>query len=409
MSIMNILFIDINFPGRFEKIAEELAKNPSNSVVFVTHQSETTIKGVKKFFYTIPELKKEFCHPYAKALEDVVFHGEFAAEEALRLRAKGFKPDIIIGSATGASMFVKDSFPNVPYLCYYEWFNSIKDPVYNFAHLSLNEDQKVRLKCENSNKLIELYTCDAGITPTQWQKEQFPEEFHQKIKVIADGVDTDLFKPNSDAKFVIPGTNIELSAKDEVITYGTKGIEYFRGFPEFIVAVEELLVKRPNAHFVITGEDKIYHKLIDDEVKSYKEMAVKNLNLDMNRVHFVGTLPKEEYAKLLQISSAHVYLTVPYRLSKSMLDAMSTGCLVVASDTAPVLEVIKDNYNGVLVEFPDFEKIVEKLIYVLDNKDKMQEIRDNARKTILESYNIKKTLPQYVDYINGLIREKEQA
>lgn len=407
MFVMNILFIDKCFPGRFEDIAQELAKDSNNSVAFITNQAETSLKGVKRSFYTIPELEKQICHPYAKALEDVVFHGEFAADEALKLKEKGFNPDIIIGSATGASMFVKDSFPDVPYLCYFDWFNKLKDSVYSFTNLGLNEDQKVRLKCENSNLLIDLYSCDAGITPTKWQKDQFPVEFQQKIKVIPHGIDTEIFMPDKEAKFNIPNTDIELSAKDEVVTYGTKGIEYFRGFPEFIVAVEELLAKRPNAHFIITGEDKIFHKLIDDEVASYKQMALQNLNLDMNRVHFVGKLPQDEYVKLLQISSAHVYLTVPYRLSKSMLEAMATGCCVIGSNTSPVLEVIKDNENGVLVAFPDFEKLAEKVIDVLDNKDKMQEIRKNARKTILENYDIKKTLPQYVEYINGLIREKE--
>jgi len=178
-------------------------------------------------------------------------------------------------------------------------------------------------------------------------------------------------------------------------------MEAYRGFPEFMRAVEKLLKKRPNAHVVIAGEDRVCYgpKLANT---TYKEMMLKELKLDMNRVHFVGGLPFNEYVALLQISSAHVYLTFPFILSWSALDAMSIGCCVIASDTQPVTEFMKDNYDALFVDFFNVNKLVEKIEYALDNQDKMQEIRSNARKTVVDNYALKDLLPKHIEYVKQL-------
>ena len=72
---------------------------------------------------------------------------------------------------------------------------------------------------------------------------------------------------------------------------------------------------------------------------------LKMFKYDTSRLHFVGTLPYDNYLNLLQVSTAHIYLTYPFILSWSMLEAMSTGCIVVASGTPPVAEYMKDGYN----------------------------------------------------------------
>jgi len=169
-------------------------------------------------------------------------------------------------------------------------------------------------------------------------------------------------------------------------------------------ALEKLLIKRPNAHFVIAGTDQIFY---GDYLKSgtYKDIMLKKFKLDMTRVHFVGELSFVEYISLLQVSSAHVYSTVPFVLSWSTLEAMSVGCCMIASNTAPVIEVIKDNYNGLLFDFYNVNQLVEKIEYALNNTDKMQIIRNNARQTILEKYDIRILFNRHVEYINSLIKK----
>lgn len=398
---MNILFLHRSFPAQFKHLATALAADPLNIVMFITNTEADEIDRVIKFVYNIGQ-KADKTHPYLEAYEEAILHGQSAANIAGALKMKGVVPDIIIGFSWGPPMFIKEVFPDVPFLCYFEWFGKTKDSVFDFGGVVLNEDQKARIKCSNSHVLMDLYNCDAGITPTQWQKQQFPKEYQNKIQVIHDGIDTDICKPDSNAKFLIKDKNLELSAKDEVITYATRGMEPYRGFPQFMRAIEKILQKRPNAHIVIAGADAVCYSPRLAEV-TYKDFMLNQLDLDMRRVHFTGTLPYDEYIKLLQISSVHIYLTYPFILSWSVLEAMSSGCCVIASDTKPVLEVIKDNYNGLLVDFFNIDQLVEKIDYVLDNQNNMQTIRANARQTILDNYDLSKLLPKQIDFIKTLV------
>lgn len=398
---MNILFLHRNFPAQFRHISAALANDTNNNVVFITNNDRLQLPNIKKVYYKPKREVPKNCHRYLKFYEESIIHAQATAEAALALKNQGFKPDIIYGHTWGQTMFMKDIFPEVPLLCYFEWFYNVEGGDMGFDGKELNIDELAKLRCKNSHLLVDLYSCDAGICPTKWQHSQFPKKFQDAIKVLHDGVDTDFCVPNSEAKFLIKEKNIELTAKDEVITYATRGMEAYRGFPEFMRAAAKLLKKRPNLQVVIGGEDRVCYgpQIVGT---TYKEMMLKELNLDLDRVHFVGGLPFNEYVKLLQISSAHVYLTYPFVLSWSLLDAMSCGCPIVASDTEPVKELIQDGYNGILFDFFNVDEQVQKIEYALDNKDKMQELRHNARKTIVESYALKDLLPQHIEYIKSL-------
>lgn len=402
---MNILFLHRNFPAQFRHISAALASDPNNNVVFITNNDTLQLPNIHKVFYKPKREVPKDCHRYLRFYEESIIHAQATAEAALALKGQGFKPDIIYGHTWGQTMFMKDVFPDVPLLCYFEWFYNAKDSDVDFGNKVLDIDKLAKLRCKNSHLLVDLYTCDAGICPTNWQKSQFPKEFNDKIKVLHDGVDTDFCKPDKDAKFLIKEKNLELTAQDEVITYATRGMEAYRGFPEFMRAADKLLKKRPNLHVIIGGEDRICYgpQLLNT---TYKEMMLKELDLDMERVHFVGGLPLNEYLKLLQITSAHVYLTYPFVLSWSLLDAMSCGCPIVASNTQPVLEVMQDNHNGLLFDFYNIDEQIEKIEYALDNRDKMEDLRHNARKTIVDNYALKDLLPKHIEYVKNLVSKR---
>lgn len=400
---MIILFIHRGFPGQFKYIAPALASNPNNLVLFMTAEDKIeSPAGINKLVYKPNKKSPDECHPYLTEYEECVAHGQSAAEIALAMKQKGIIPDIIYGHSWGSTMFMKDIFPDVPFLCYFEWYGHAHGAAIGFDGNLPNQEYKEKIRCNNSQLLMDLCSCDAGISPTQWQKKQFPKEFHDKIKVIHDGVDTDVCVPNKDESFII--NNLELTAQDEVITYATRGMEPFRGFPQFIEAADKILKKRPNAHIIIGGLDKVWY---GEPLKkgTYKELMLKKFKLDMNRVHFVGELTFNDYMKILQISSAHIYSTVPFVLSWSLMEAMAAECCVIASNTEPVLEVMKDNYNGLLFDFYNVDQMVEKIEYALDNKEEMQEIRKNARKTVVENYALKDLLPKQIEYLNSLIKK----
>lgn len=398
---MNILFLHRNFPGQFKHLINGLLKNKENNIVFVTNNSTTHIDGVKKVVYEAKiKLKDE--NSYLSFFEEDISHADAAGKVLADLKQKGFVPNIIYGHSWGETLFVKDIFPDIPFLCYFEWFYNSKNTDFDFYIKKQTDEQKAKLRCKNSSVLLDLQSCDIGITPTNWQKSQFPKEFQGKIKVVHDGIDTEFFKPNPEAIFET-NENIKLSAKDEVVTYATRGLEPYRGFPNFMKAAEILLKKRPKMQVVIAGEDEAFYGM-KLEGKTYKQLMLEECNIDLSRVHLVGKLPYEKYLNLLQISSAHVYLTVPFVLSWSMLEAMSSGCCVVASNTQPVAEIIKDNHNGLLFDFFNISQMVEKIEFALDNRQKVLELGKNARETIVKNYSLGKTLPEQIKLLKSFIK-----
>ncbi len=401
---MNILFLHRNFPAQFRYLINELAKDENNNIVFITNNTDSSrnIPNVTKVCYRVKREVPADCHQYLRFVEDAIIHGQAAAEAACTLKEQGFKPDIIFGHTWGQTLFMKDVYPDVPLICYFEWFYNSKNSDVDFdgSELTINDTAKLRIR--NSHLLVDLCNCDYGITPTNFQKSQFPKEFHSKIKVLHDGVDTDFCKPDENAEFQVDD-KITLTANDEVVTYATRGMEAYRGFPEFMKAVSILQKKRPNMHVVIAGEDRVcYGAQLANT--TYKTLMLNTLDLDLSRIHFVGNLPFNKYVNLLQISSAHVYLTYPFVVSWSLLDSMACACPIVASSTRPIKEFITDNYNGLLFDFYNIEEQVQKIEYALDNKQNMLEIRKNARKTIVENYALKDLLPIHIENLKKMTK-----
>lgn len=398
---MKFLFSHRNFPAQFRHILIELSKDPSNEIVFITGtKNDVQIPRVRKIEYKLKREVPDNCHRYLRGFEESVIHGQAAAEMAIGLKKRGFKPDIIYAHPWGNSLYFKDIFPDTPLINFCEWYYDTNSSEIGFCGDQISDDKRAKTRTMNAQLLLDMVSCDKGICPTNWQKSQFPKEFHNKIEVLHDGIDTGYFLPNPDAVLKIPNSNLQLTYNDEVVTYATRGMEPYRGFPQFMEMAEKLLKKRPNVHIVIAGEERICYgaKLAKG---SYKQIMLDKLDLDMSRVHFTGSLPYGEYKKLLQISSAHVYLTYPFVLSWSMLEAMSCGCCIVGSNTPPVEEVIKDGENGVLTDFFNIDELLNRVEYVLDNQEKAKYLRENARTTIIERYDLKKLLPRHIEIIKS--------
>lgn len=401
---MNILFLHRNFPAQFKYLALELAKDKSNNVVFVTNNSTTkSFGGIKKFVYNLKRKVPADCHRYLRFYEESIIHGQAAAGVLLQLQQGGFTPDVIVGHSWGSSLFVKEVFPDVPYVAYIEWYYNPTNSDVDFSNGALDVDAKASLKMKNSHILEDLVSCNYGLSPTKWQKSQIPQEFQNKIKVIHEGIDTDFCKPNRNVEFKIPGTETILNKNDEVLTYATRGMEEYRGFPEFMKSASILMKQRPNLKVVIGGEDRVcYGRHLKND--SFKTKMLRELEFDESRLFFTGPLPYNEYVKLLQVSSVHVYLTYPFVLSWSFLEAMSAGCAIVASDTAPVKEVMEDKFSGLLVNFFDIDMIVEKVNDILNNREKYTFLGVNARNKIVDNYDLKKLLPEQVEFIKKCVK-----
>lgn len=401
---MRILFLHPNFPAQFRHLAVLLGKDPKNQVVFGTKKANGNIPGVNIVLFKPTRDAHASTHHYVRPLESAVLQGQAVFRVAEQLKAVGFVPDVICGhSGWGPTLFVKDAFPGTPLLCYFEWFYNARGADADFDPADpLTIDDFPRIRIKNAPILVDLYSCNWGLSPTHWQKSQFPPEFHSKITALHDGVDTNYFKPNPGAKLVLPQLNLDLSGVDEIITYVARGMEPYRGFPEFIEAIAYVQKRRPQCHVVIVGEDRVAYGKQLPGGKGHKELMLEKVPLDLSRVHFTGLLSYNDYLKVIQASSVHVYLTRPFVLSWSMIEAMSTGCLVVGSDTAPVKEVIRDGENGLLVDFFSPKQIADRIDEVLDHPTQMAELRANARETVLERYAQADLLPKHLQLITDV-------
>jgi glycosyltransferase involved in cell wall biosynthesis len=398
---MRILFLHPNFPAQFRHLATEIAKDKHNEVFFGTTRRDGSLPGVNKIIYSPKREARPETHHYVRPLENAVLQAQGVYRMAEQLKARGFVPDIVYGhSGWGPTLLIKDIFPKAKLLCYFEWFYHAHGSDADFdPNEPLTADDEARIRIKNAPILLDLYSCDRGLSPTYWQCQQFPSEFHSKIKVLHDGIDTNFFCPKPGAKLVLPGVNLDLSEATEIVTYVARGMEPYRGFPQFIEAVALLQQRRPQCHVVIVGENRVaYGKQLGDG-KTYKEVMLEKYSLDLERVHFTGWLPYDEYLQVLQASSAHVYLTRPFVLSWSMLEALSTGCLVVGSRTAPVTEVIQDGVNGLLADFFSPQDICDRIEEALKHPDKMSAIRAKAREIIQQRYDLSQLLPRHLQWI----------
>ena len=406
---MKILFLHPNFPAQFRHLATVLGKESQNTVVYATNRREGQIKGVNKVVYEKSRTVRPETHHYVRPLENAVLEAQGVYRVAQKLKDQGFYPDVVYGhSGWGPTLFMKDIFPKAPLLCYFEWYYNAYGSDASFDPSDpINADDEARIRIKNAPILLDLVGCDRGLSPTQWQRSQFPPELQSKLKVHHDGIDTAYFRPVADAKLHLPRINLDLSREQEIVTYVARGMEPYRGFPQLIETISILQKKRPQCQFVIVGKNRVAYGKNLPNGKTYKEEMLRKFPLDLNRVHFTDLLPYDEYLQVLQASSVHIYLTRPFVLSWSMLEALATGCLIVASDTAPVKEVIEDNVNGLLVNFFDPKQISDRVIEALDNQERMAGVRAKARETVLQRYDLANLLPQHLQWVKDSVVDRQ--
>ncbi|MEB0233280.1 glycosyltransferase, partial [Undibacterium sp. 10I3] len=233
--------------------------------------------------------------------------------------------------------------------------------------------------------------------PTQWQRQSYPSIVQDRIEVIHDGIDTDTVKPDPAARFQLPDGRW-LTSNDEVITFVNRNLEPCRGFMSFMRSLPDLLRARPHAEVLILGGDSVsYGQGLLNMTWRQALLEEVGSQLDLKRVHFLGKIPYTNFLKMLQISSAHIYLTYPFILSWSMLEAMAAGCVVVGSRTAPVEEVILDQENGYLVDFFDTDALVRIVASICSARESQAQIRLAARQTILDKFDLKRhCLPKQI-------------
>jgi glycosyltransferase involved in cell wall biosynthesis len=403
---VRILLLHRTFPGQFLYLASALVQERKHRVIFGTASPNGTLPGVEKQLYGPVAKAHSKTHHYAQSLEGAVLEAQATWRLGQRLQEEGFVPDLVYGhSGWGPTLFIKDLFPQTKLVCYFEWFYRAHGGSHNFDPTrKLGPDAEAEVRTKNAPILIDLEACDAGLAPTRWQQSQFPVEFRNKIKVLHDGIPTGIVRPRSGARLVLPEIGLDLGDVEELVTYVATGMEPMRGFPQFMEAVSLLQRRRPRCHVVVVGEDRTEYSNPAPEGRTYRELMLERFEYDHTRLHFVGRRPYGDYLQVLQASGVHVYLSYPYILSWSLLEAMAAGCLVVGSDTPPVTEMVREGFNGLLVDFFAPEQLAERIGEVFEHPDRMAALRDRARLTVVERYALDKLLPRQIGWLEGIVR-----
>ena len=408
---MKILFIHQNFPGQFKYLAPALVQQ-GHTVVGMTMQ-KTDAKdwqGVQLYRYAAKRGTTPNVHPWISDFETKAIRAEACFRAALKLKADGFTPDVIVAHhGWGESLFLKDVWPNAKLAIYCEFYYHPHgaDVGFDPEFPATDEGEVCRLRLKNLNNLLHFEVASAGISPTHWQASTFPEPFRSKITVVHDGIDTASLAPNPNVSLTLNG-NLVLTKRDEVITFVNRNLEPYRGYHIFMRALPEILKRRPKARVMIVGADDVSYGARPANGQKWKDIFAKEVrplisDADWSRVHFLGHVPYTVFIPLLQLSSVHVYLTYPFVLSWSLLEAMSVGCAIVASDTQPLHEAIKHNETGRLVDFFDVPKLVDEVCGLLDDPDNIARLGANARAFAQANYDLQTVcLPRQLEWVQTL-------
>ena len=417
---MNILFIHQNFPGQFKFLAPALVKQ-GHSVRAMTMQKTEAMQwqGVQLVNYTSNRGSTPNVHPWVSDFETKTIRAEACFKAALQMKQQGYTPDVIVAHhGWGESLFLKEVWPEAKLGIYCEFFyhQHGADVGFDPEFPATDEGEVCRLRLKNLNNLLHFEIADSGISPTHWQASTFPEPFKNKISVVHDGIDTQAVAPNSAVSLTLKmatGQDLVLTRKDEVITFVNRNLEPYRGYHTFMRALPQLLKERPNARVLLVGADDVSYGARPDAAKygaaKWRDIFANEVrgqisDADWQRVHFLGQVPYHFFIPLLQLSTVHVYLTYPFVLSWSLLEAMSAGCAIVASDTQPLREAIVHNETGMLVNFFDPAALAQSVCELLNNPEERTRLGANARAFAQANYDLQTVcLPKQLAWVERLI------
>lgn len=401
---MKILCVHQNFPGQYLRLAPHLAK-VGHQVHAISCRPGITLPGVTIHLYDKPIARQTAIDPLASRLQREAEYGFRAAAVAQRLKKDGFEPDLVLAHpGWGEALFMRDIFPDARIILYCEFFfESFEGGEQFFPYENVSVAGIASVRARNTGQLLALDTADLGITPTRWQLSRYPSTYRDMIAVNHEGIDTTYCAPRAEAEVRMPD-GLVLRRSSNVVTYVSRNLEPARGFPQFVRAATEVAKNNPQAKVVVVGGNSSSYSAALREGETYKARVLDALGGVPDNFVIYDRLPYPDLIRLFQISAVHVYLTIPFVVSWSLLEAMSCGCLVVAANVAPVREIITGEKNGLLVDFFDTSALAATIQNCLDRPGEYADMRIAARSEIEARFEMQAALRGYDALIDRVMR-----
>lgn len=409
---MKFLFVHQNMPGQYRELVSWLAQGGEHQIVFLTQRRDLQLDGVVTRIYQPIHKPSPDAFALSKHWEEASAVGFSVADSARKLEQEdGFVPDIIIGhTGWGELTFLKDIWPNVPIIGFFEYYYRLTGGIVGFdPEEPINDQAAFFARVRNVVPHLNIEAVDKGHCPTKWQRDRFPESFHDKIYVCHDGIRTDRLLPAPDVSLPLGRLDRPLTREDEVITYVARNLERVRGFHVLMRALPRILEERPKARVVIVGGEDISYGRQIGHAKGLRGLLTEELGdrIDWSRVHFLGRVPYSDFCRIIQIGRCHIYMSMPFVLSWSFIEAMSMQATVIGSDTEPVREVVEHGKTGLLVDYFQPDALAAQVIDVLARPDQYAHLGPAARAQTVEHYDFAtRCLPRHLAEINALVPKK---
>ncbi|MBI2807061.1 MAG: glycosyltransferase [Planctomycetes bacterium] len=390
---MHVLFIHQNFPAQFGHIAAYLVQQKRFRCTFLSEQPPQAFGGIECVQYKLQGGATPATHFCSRTFENAIWHSH-AAFQALQARPD-IKPDLVVAhSGFLSTVFLRELY-DCPIVNYFEYYyrthGSDMDFRPEFPNPAMNA---LRAHARNAVALLDLENCDIGYSPTRWQRSLFPRLFQDKIRAIFDGIDTNIWRP-------LPTGPRRLGDRvfpegTRIVTYVSRGMESIRGFDIFMKVAKRICQRRSDVVFLVVGDDRVCYggDLDFTGGKSFKQWVLDRDDYDLSRFIFTGPIPIGTLVQVFALSDLHIYLTVPFVLSWSMLNALACGATVLASNTPPVREVIEPGKTGLLEDFFDVDRLSDQALRVLDAPGDFNPLGQAGVELIRNRYSLDVCLPR---------------
>jgi glycosyltransferase involved in cell wall biosynthesis len=389
---MHVLFVHQNYPSQFTHIARRLVADLGWKCTFVSQLPRRKDGVLRLVQYHVDEGAIGATHYCSQSFENAIWHTHAVYEVCKRRLAAA--PDLIVGhSGFGSTLFLRELF-QCPIINYFEYYYHTHNSDFDFRPEFPPEPiDYLRARAGNAMFLLDLDNCDAGYCPTHWQRSLFPVEFHPKLDVIFDGVDTELWQRRKRERRI---GRRAVGPRTRIVSYVSWGLEAIRGFDMFMRIARRIYEVYPDVLFVVVGAEHTYYGADERYIQeaTFKEHVLKSDQYDLDRFLFLGQIPAARLTEIFSLSDLHIYPSVPFVLSWSVFNALACECVVLASDTAPVREVIRHGKNGLLNDFYDVDGFVRQAVSVLRDPRAFRPLGRAGAELVRKRYSLDYCLPR---------------
>jgi len=384
-----VLFVHNNFPAQFRDLAETLVARGVRCAA-IGQSNAPGVEGMSIGRYVLDRGTTPGILPWAVRAEADLIRAGGALRVAKMMKAEGFDPAVIVGHpGWGETVFLDEVWPDAKQVAFAEFFYHGRglDIDFDEEFFETTEDGVLRGRAKNVVMALAYAEADAIVAPTEFQASTLPAVLRQRMRVIHEGVDVDTIRPGPPQPFELPDGRI-IPPGTPVITHVNNNLEPMRGLHIFARALPRLMAEVPDAQVLVFGREspRPYGGQPPDG-KTWRDIVFEGLEVDPARLHFLGKAPHDQMLAALRLSTAHVYYTYPFVLSWSLVEAMASGCYVIASDTPPLHDAIQDGVNGRLLPFFDVAALSEAMIAACRDPQAAAPLRAAARATAVAKFS----------------------